>query len=276
MKKSVRTFLTVLLALVFLFSTARYLTQQREKAAGSEIYSDALAVATSGTGKTPTPSAPAEPEALPSGEPQWVVAPPEEDDPHIQTLAALDLEALREINPDVIGWILIPDTQVNYPLMAGTEKNYYLNHTWNKESYNVGSIFLEHLCTPDFTGFNTIVYGHNMNDGSMFGSLLQYRKPEYLQAHPYVYIRSDQGVYRYEIFSGYFATINTDTYGVGFSSDRTKIRFLDFITEKSELETDFRPETTDRVLTLSTCSGRGSASRWVLHARLKMVLTNPA
>ena len=274
MKKSIRTFLTVLLTVIFLFSTIRFFTQQREKAAGSDIYNNALSVATSGKAQT-SPSRISEDPASLSSDSQWAVAPPEDEDPYIQSLEALDLEALRDVNPDVIGWILIPDTQVNYPLMAGSENNYYLNHTWNKESYNVGSIFLEHLCTPDFTDFHTIVYGHNMNDGSMFGSLLEYRNPEHLEAHPYVYIRSDQGVFRYEIFSGYFASINTDTYGVGFSSDGTKVRFLDFITEKSLLETDIQPETTDRILTLSTCSGRGSSTRWVLHARLKTVLHTP-
>ena len=67
----------------------------------------------------------------------------------------------------------------------------------------------------------------------------------------------------------------TDTYGVGFSGENTKVRFLNYITEKSELDSHIRPETTDRVLTLSTCSGRGSSTRWVIHARLKMIPLDP-
>lgn len=274
MKKSVRTLLTALLVLASLFSMFQFLKQQRDKAAGSSIYADALALASSGKSEKPTVPAAAVPENSPA-EPQWVPASLEEEDPHIRLLADLDLESLREVNPDVMGWILIPDTEVNYPIMAGTEDNYYLNHTWDRKSYGVGSIFLEHLCRPDFTDFNTIVYGHNMNDGSMFGSLLQYRQEDYRQAHPYVYIRSDLGVYRYEIFSSYFAKVDSNTYGVQFTSENQKIRFLDHILGESEFHSEIQPETTDRILTLSTCSGRGYSNRWVVHARLKMVLPTP-
>lgn len=271
MKKFIRIFLTALLTLVFLFSTGRFLLDQREKAMGSSIYQDALTLASSEKPAAPQPQSPTVPQTPgPAAQPQWVVDAPE-DDPHIQDMESIDLEALREVNPDVLGWIMIPDTVIHYPLMAGTEDNYYLNHTWNKESYGVGSIFLEHLSSPDFTAFNTIVYGHNMNDGSMFGSLLQYRDPEFRETHPYVYIRSDQDVYRYEIFSAYFAKIDSDTYGVQFSSENTKNRFLDQIIGNSVIDTGIRPEITDRVLTLSTCSGRGASTRWVVHARLKMV-----
>ena len=203
MKKPIRIFLTVLLTAVFLFSTVRFLHRQWEKAAGSAIYADALALATAAKPEFSSPE----------------LSAPEPDDPHMQMLAQLDLEALRQVNPDVVGWILIPDTPVNYPLMHSSDNNYYLNRTWNREPYGVGSVFLESLCRPDFTDFHTIVYGHNMNDGSMFGSLSNYRKQEYLQSHPYVYIRGDFGVYRYEIVSSRYAATDSDTYGIGFTAD---------------------------------------------------------
>ena len=271
MKRSIRILLTALLLLVFLFSTARFWEQQQEKAAGRSIYTDALALASSEKPpQTRETSAPTAPAAVPP-EPQWAVAAPEGEDPHIQALEDMNLDALREVNPDVVGWILIPDTAVNYPLMQGTDNDYYLKNTWDGKRYAVGSIFLEHLNSPDLTDFNTIIYGHNMNNGSMFAGLREYRHQDYWEAHPYVYIRSDQGVYRYEIFSSYLARVDGSAYGIRFSGEEEKTRFLDQIRGDSAIETGVDPDTTDRILTLSTCSGRGYTTRWVVHARLKMV-----
>ena len=271
MKKSIRILLTALLALVFLFSVTMFLRQRQDKAAGSSTYSEALELASAGKPAVPRQTAPVEEEAPAAPELQWVAAPVEEEDPHIQTLEELDLEALREVNPDVIGWILIPDTVINYPLMQGEDNEYYLKRTWDEKKNAVGSIFLEYLSSPDLTDFNTIVYGHNMNDGSMFASLRKYRKQEYWQAHPYVYIRSDAGVYRYEIFSSYLAKVDSNTYGLAFPSDESKAAFLNNAILDSVIRTDVEPEPTDRVLTLSTCSGSGYSTRWVVHARLKMI-----
>lgn len=271
MKKFIRAFLTGLLALVFLFSSAMFLRQQRENEAADSAYSDALALATSGKAENTPPPSPATEPAAPAEEPQWVVAPLEESDPHMQMLADMDLDALREVNPDVVGWILIPDTAINYPLMQGTDNDYYLKHTWDGKRYAVGSIFLEQLCSPDLTDFNTIIYGHNMNNGSMFASLRSYRNQEYWQAHPYVYIRTDQGVFRYDIFSSYLAKVDSNTYGISFSNENAKVSFLNQILGDSVIDTGLEPEITDRILTLSTCSGRGYTTRWVVHARLKMI-----
>ena len=268
MGKFIRKTLTALLVLIGLFSAAIFLKQQRDISSGTDTYDDALALAFSGTHAAAQPA----PEtAPPSGELQWVAAPPDAEDPHVQTLEALDLEALREVNPDVIGWILIPDTVVNYPLLQGTDNDYYLKHTWDGKQYAVGSIFMEYLSDPDFTDFNTIIYGHNMINGSMFASLREYRNQAYWEKHPYVYVRSDQGVYRYEIFSSYLAQVDSNTYGLRFSSEYSRTAFLNNTLVDSVIDTGLEPEPTDRVLTLSTCSGAGHTTRWVVHARLKMV-----
>lgn len=277
MKKSIRTILNLLLAAVFLFSITRFLIQQRENAAGESSYNNALALATSGkTAVTQPESLPHAQEDTSSAEPRWVVAQPEEDDSYIRELESMDLEALRQVNPDVVGWILIPDTVISYPILQGEDNDYYLKYTWDGKRYAMGSIFLEYQCSADFTDFNTLVYGHNMTNGSMFASLREYRNQEYWEKHPYVYIRSDQGVYRYEIFSSYLAKTTDNAYGIGFPSENARIRFLDDIQKDSAITTGIEPEITDRILTLSTCSGRGKTTRWVVHARLKMVPEEPA
>ncbi len=209
------------------------------------------------------------PEAIPE-ETIWVPE-PVEDDPNMELLKDMDLEALREINPDVVGWIIIPESKINYPLMQGTDNDFYLNHTWDKRSNAVGSIFLEAQNSPDLTDFNTIVYGHNMKNGSMFGSLGKFASEYYRTPRPYVYVVSDQGIYRYEIFSFYKAQVDSFTYNLSFDQDATKISFLLESKRSSLAETGVVPPPTDRILTLSTCAGGGYTHRWVVQARLKMI-----
>jgi len=274
MKKTIRILLTAALMLVFLFSITKFLGQQRDKRNGSSTYEKALQIATSEKNKGASPTLPATTgNEDPSQPPQWIPAPVEEEDPYLQAMADIDLAALREVNPDVIGWIMIPDTGISYPLMQGTDNDYYLNRTWDRQSNAVGSIFLEYQNNPDLTDFNTIIYGHNMNDGSMFAGLREYRNQDFWEVHPYVYICNDLGVYRYEIFSAYYASVKSNTYGLVFSREESRINFLAKLLEDSVIQTGVEPTPNDRILTLSTCTGTGSgyAYRWVVHARLKMV-----
>lgn len=266
-----RKMMQILLILVFLVSTALLVRQFFDNAGGTESYDAALAVAMGGKSRT---SASAPTEAVSeeaAGQPQWIPAHIEEEDPHLETLAAIDLAALREVNPDVIGWILIPDTKVNYPILQGQDNDFYLNHTWDQQENSVGSIFMEWRNTSDFTDFNTIVYGHNMNDGSMFANVRRYSAQWYWENHPYIYIVTDGGIYRYEIFSSYKAPTDSAAYGLSFQQNTTKVNFLTEAVKNSEIYTAISPELTDRILTLSTCSGTGYTNRWVVHARLKMI-----
>ena len=89
--------------------------------------------------------------------------------------------------------------------------------------------------------------------------------------HPYIYLTTDAGVYRYEVFSSYKADVDGETYGLSFELVKTKARFLLHALENSVIDTGIMPDVTDRILTLSTCSGAGYTTRWVVHARLKMV-----
>ena len=265
MKKKLR----ILLLIIFLISTALLLRQVLDNAGGSSSYDSALSIATSGGSKK---TAPEKREAAVNEEtkPEWV---PEEvtGDEHLESLADIDLDALREVNPDVIGWIRIPGTKVDYPLLQGQDNDYYLKHTWDGKENSVGSIFMEHRNSPELTDFNTIVYGHNMNDGSMFANIRRYATDWYRQRHPYVYIAGPAGVYRYEVFSSYQAAVDSPAYGLSFHQDKTRADFLGTAIRDSQADFGIRPELTDRVLTLSTCSGVGYSHRWVLHARLKMV-----
>lgn len=218
----------------------------------------------------PEPAGETDPEETAPREKTWVPAPVTED-PWVEELAAMDLAALQEVNPDVIGWIFVPDTPVNFPLLQGEDNETYLHLTWDLQENAAGSIFLECWNDPALTDFHTIVYGHNMLDGSMFHCIENYADADYLAAHPYIYIITDTGVFRYTVFSTYRAYTDSATYGLSFRQEKTRLDFLAMAAEQTVVETAVSPAVTDRILTLSTCSGATYATRWVVHAYLAMV-----
>ena len=273
MKDLMRKGLRLVLLAVFAVSTVLLLRQMLDKRSGSETYDAALAVAMQE--KAPA----AETEQTVSAEtrttePIWVPD-PADGDPVMKEMAEINLAALQEANPDVIGWIRIPETKIDYPLMQGQDNDFYLKHTWEKEKNYVGSVFLECRNSPDLMDFNTIIYAHNMNDGSMFGGLSKYNDSQYRQKHPYVYIATPDGVLRYEIFAFYKADLDSPTYGLSFNQVQTKVDFVKHALEESHYDTGIIPEGHDRVLTLSTCTAAGISYRWVAQARLTMVEVRP-
>lgn len=183
-----------------------------------------------------------------------------------RVLAGIDLEALQEVNQDVIGWIMIPGTQVSYPILQGTDNGYYLNHTWKKEQNSVGAIFMECQSASDFSGFHTILYGHRMRNGSMFGSLKEYNKLDYWREHSSVYIAEPGGVYEYRIFAAYEANVRGITFGLEFPDQERKEKLIQAGLDQSVIDTGIIPNAADQILTLSTCTGRGYGSRWVVQA----------
>ena len=185
-----------------------------------------------------------------------------------QFLLAQDLDALREVNPAVLGWICIPDTPISYPLLAVADNQEYLRRAWDGTKSNAGCIFLECKNQQNLNDFNTIIYGHYMKNGSMFGSLHEYKYQDYLEAHPAVYIVTDDCVRRYEIFASYEADVVSDTYRLYFEDDARREDCLAQYLEQSVVDSGLLPTARDSVLTLSTCTGSGYQTRWVVQAVL--------
>lgn len=270
--KNTRKTIRSLLLIVFVVSTVLLLRQQWDNQGGTQAQADALHLASQPKQQVQTlPPETTQPPIVY----EWIPAPVEEADPVMEEMAQINLEALREVNPDVLGWIRIPDTKIDYPFLQGEDNDYYLKHTWQGKKNAVGSIFLEHLSSPDMTDYHTIVYGHNMLNGSMFAGLTRFSSEKYWEEHPYVYILTEEGVWRYEIFSSYKAAIDSLTYAIGFDNPNTKGNFLRHALQSSKYDTGIVPEETDRILTLSTCSG-GKSTRWVMHCRLKMIQVEAA
>ena len=190
-------------------------------------------------------------------------------DEFAEGLAQIDLKALQEVNPQVIGWICIPDTEVNYPILQAEDNQHYLNYTWKDERSSVGSIFLEHTNKPDFSGFNTIIYGHRMRDTSMFGTLPLYSSLEFFQQHPTIYVADSSGVHQYDIFAAYEVGVREMVYRLDIDQPEEIQELIQFCLSHSVIQTGVVPGVEDSILTLSTCTERGHSTRWVVQAVLR-------
>lgn len=266
MKKKLLIALTVLLALVLVFSSAVMVYKQIKQ--HQSLESNALAhelVALPSPEPVPEPSPEPEPQD-PGGE----TAPPEElplRDAYAQALADTDLGPLREINPEVLGWIEIPDTRVSYPLLRCDNNDYYLNHSWQKWDNPAGSIFMEHQNATDFSDFNTLIYGHRMNSGDMFGELYLFGEQDYMDSHPRIYIVDDSGCRVFDIFASYEVTVDSRIYAMNFSNELYKQAYINHCLELSTAFSGVEPSPEDTLITLSTCSrASGKNYRYIVQA----------
>lgn len=184
----------------------------------------------------------------------------------IVPMTRIDLTTLKGINPDAVGWIEIPGTALSYPLVHTSDNIYYLTHTFRGKENKSGAIFIEALNKTDFSDLHTIIYGHNMKDGSMFASLKNYQKESYYTANPYIYIDMADGAHCYQIFSCHEAKVTDITYTIGYGADDVYADFLNSIKGASLYDTGVEVGTGDSVITLSTCTKSGS-DRFVVHAK---------
>ena len=267
MSDKLRNVLSVLMALVFVFSALALAGRLRDGRKTVQANETAQALADAGT-EPPLSAIPEEPIPLDPAptEPSAAWAPIREEDGF---LFEKDLGALRQVSPCVLGWIYIPGSGIDYPLMAFDDNLTGLDQAWDGTKNSAGSIFLECRNRRDFSDFNTLIYGHNIRGGLMFGPLKRYAEQAYLDAHRLVYIVTEDAVRRYEVFAAYEAGVTSDTYRLYFKDDERKQTALDDYVAAAAVGTGVTPSPDDRILTLSTCTGTGTYdTRWVVQAVL--------
>lgn len=184
----------------------------------------------------------------------------------------VNFKGLSSINADVASWIYMPGVDISYPVVRGKDNDYYLQHTFEKNVSLSGAIFMDYQDSPDLVGFNTFIYGHNMRNGTMFGSLKKYLQDETLiQNAPYFYLYlKDGSVKKYRIFAYYQDDGNSDTYSR--PSKEGEEAYLAMIRKKSFVRVTLTPEEEKQAalfheyVTLSTCTGfTGSGRRFLVH-----------
>ena len=152
----------------------------------------------------------------------------EKEEPQSRYLE-IDFAGLKAVNPDVIAWIQILALDISYPVVQGKDNAYYLHHLFSGESNINGSIFVDCHNQPDFTDQNTIVYGHNMKNGSMFGTLDKYQDKELFEQHPEFYLYLPDKILKYRIFSCYAGRTGSEGYRYHFPEAEDFQIFLDTV-----------------------------------------------
>lgn len=181
----------------------------------------------------------------------------------------VDFEALRSRNSDVVGWIYGPDTMINYPIVQGTDNEYYLTHMFDGEKNKCGSIFMDSLNEEDFSNANTILHGHHMRNGSMFASLMKYESQSYYDSHPVLWLVTPEKSYQVDIFTGFVTSTNSEVWQLEFATKEEYQSWLDRMADNAVFESEVKPQTDDRILTLATCSYEYDDARFVVMGILR-------
>lgn len=176
----------------------------------------------------------------------------------------VDFEALREKNEQVVGWITCENTVVNYPIVQGADNDYYVDHMIDGAVNASGCIFLDCRNERDFSDSHSVIYGHHMQNGTMFALLEEFRSQEFYESHPRFLLVTPEKNFVVRIFAGYVAAIDEDAWDVDFNSRESFERWIGECMGKSCLTTDIIPTADDRVLTMSTCSNEFQDARFVL------------
>ena len=175
----------------------------------------------------------------------------------------VDFNALAQVNGDIVGWLYIPGTVINYPVVQGEDNEYYLKHLFNGKTNSSGCIYLDCGAEGDFASMNSVLHGHHMKNGSMFAGICKYKDQSYFDEHPTAMLLTPEGNYLVEFFSGYVCEVNADAWDYDFDES-----WLDKRIRSSYFDAEVSPTMDDRILTLSTCSYEFKDARFVLHGIL--------
>lgn len=188
----------------------------------------------------------------------------------------IDFAALQEKNPDTVAWIKVPGTVIDYPVMRsgiGREENFYLDHNSEGKSHRAGAIYMQKINAAGFTDPNTVLYGHNMANGSMFSWLHQYKKKAFFDQNRTIVVYTPGHILTYEIYSAFVYDNRHILNSFNFYNKEDYTAFLQQTLNPTSMTKQVREGISvtpnARILTLSTCTGR-STERYLVVG----VLTN--
>ena len=182
----------------------------------------------------------------------------------------IDFTQLLSVNSDIVGWLRSRALDISYPVVQGKDNDYYLHRTFEKTDNFAGCLFVNSYNMGDFTDQNTIIYGHNMKNGSMFGKLKNFSDPEVFKKSRYFWIFTPDFIYQYRIFSASVVDKTGLTYQISFTDDEFD-QFISRAYSNSVVDNQGVTVTKeDRIVTLSTCTGDDS-TRFVVMGKLAQI-----
>ncbi|MCD8036099.1 MAG: class B sortase [Clostridiales bacterium] len=201
-------------------------------------------------------------------EPEALEEPADDTLAYTYTVTVPEFTDLAAEYSDVVGWVEIPGTVINYPIVQGTDNEYYLTHLYTGEENSNGAIFMDAGTAEGFNDRNAIIFGHNMKNGSMFAALNNYADASYYNEHPCVVITALDGTrYIYDIFSVYYVAPEDEAvYVHGFGADETFEEYLEYVKSLSLYDTGVDVTKDDYIITLSTCRRGSDTDKTVVQA----------
>lgn len=192
-----------------------------------------------------------------------------------ETERMLKVKELKTQNSDIVGWLEIPDTSINYPVLQGLDNEYYMTHNYKKQKSKNGSIFLSKDYDWELPSSNLLIYGHNLNNGTMFQELLKYSNKSFFEEHPKIRFTTELDDSEYEIISVFKSRVyyksekNVFRYYF-FVNAETEQEYNDFIynaKKESLYDIDATAKFGDQLMTLSTCSYHVKDGRFAVVAK---------
>ncbi len=180
----------------------------------------------------------------------------------------IDFDALRKINPDIVGWIYYEDTLIDYPIVKGEDNSKYLTTTFDGSYGNFGTLFVDSVTEAPFKQFNTLVYGHHMRNGSMFGQLRRLKDPDYTREHPRMELITPEGKYHLDIWAFLNQPADSRIYTTNISDKEECADYIKMIEELSEYTMDVEVAPGDRIVELSTCAYEYQEARYVVACKM--------
>ncbi len=267
MKKSIKLILILLcvvLAGVFAFSAYNIISTLVGYKQAVDSYNDLANQYVSVASPTPAPT----PEPVESVVPVETPGETQAFDPNVSPIN-VDFDGLLSRSSDYAAWIFNPNTVINYPIAYTDNNEYYLDHNITDDSGNAsGTLFMDCRGKSDFSDMNTIIYGHNMKNGSMFASIHNYGEEGYYEEHPFMFISTPDKDYRLDLISGFVTEPTSIAYIRNFASSEKFLTYVESIMSFSDFHADVEVTENDHIVTLSTCTYEVDDGRYVVVGKL--------
>lgn len=185
-----------------------------------------------------------------------------------QRQQSLDFTQLLEASSDIVGWIRGEGIGIDYPILHGKDNEYYLTHLYDGSENANGSIFLDSRNTGLFTEPNTVIYGHNMQNGTMFHSLNEYKSQDFFDEYPSVIVFTPEGDYRVDFICGTVEDGNDEIFQFTFDDDADFQKYVASFQTRSTFDSQVTLEPGDKIITLCTCTYEQINARYALMGKV--------
>ena len=182
----------------------------------------------------------------------------------------VDFDALLKENPDTVAWLRFDEPSIiSYPVVKSADNQEYLTKTFSANDNKLGAIFMDMRSSSTFSDRNTFIYGHNLKvGGEMFSQMNEYAKEEFCKAHPYFYIYTPGGDYKYKVFSAGTVKDTADNYKLDYSTDEEYTQYLELCKNSSNYQVDAKLDAQSKIVSLSTCTNVNEDERFLVQGVL--------